>query len=82
MPDSLDVVVTAVATKLMAATSTNTVEVLESVLADLVARTIVAPRQLPVGALTALIGVPLAVAAMPFIPHNYHRRAISSPAKA
>lgn len=37
MPDSLDVVVTAVATKLMAATSTNTVEVLESVLADLVA---------------------------------------------
>ncbi len=29
------------------------------VLADLLARTIVAPRQLPVGALTALIGVPL-----------------------
>jgi iron complex transport system permease protein len=29
------------------------------VIADLLARTIVAPRQLPVGALTALIGVPL-----------------------
>jgi len=29
------------------------------VLADLAARTVVAPRQLPVGALTALIGVPL-----------------------
>jgi iron complex transport system permease protein len=29
------------------------------VMADLLARTIVAPRQLPVGALTALIGVPL-----------------------
>jgi iron complex transport system permease protein len=29
------------------------------VVADLLARTIVAPRQLPVGALTALIGVPL-----------------------
>jgi iron complex transport system permease protein len=29
------------------------------VLADLLARTLVAPRQLPVGALTALIGVPL-----------------------
>ncbi len=29
------------------------------VCADLAARTIVAPRQLPVGALTALIGVPL-----------------------
>jgi iron complex transport system permease protein len=29
------------------------------VVADLAARTIVAPRQLPVGALTALIGVPL-----------------------
>jgi iron complex transport system permease protein len=28
------------------------------VVADLLARTIVAPRQLPVGALTALIGVP------------------------
>jgi iron complex transport system permease protein len=28
-------------------------------LADLAARTVVAPRQLPVGALTALIGVPL-----------------------
>lgn len=36
MPNSLDVVVTAVATKLMAATSTNTVDVLEAVLADLV----------------------------------------------
>lgn len=29
------------------------------VLADLLARTVIAPRQLPVGALTALIGVPL-----------------------
>jgi iron complex transport system permease protein len=29
------------------------------VVADLAARTVVAPRQLPVGALTALIGVPL-----------------------
>ena len=29
------------------------------VVADLLARTIVAPRQLPVGALTALLGVPL-----------------------
>jgi iron complex transport system permease protein len=29
------------------------------VVADLLARTIAAPRQLPVGALTALIGVPL-----------------------
>jgi iron complex transport system permease protein len=29
------------------------------VVADLLARTVVAPRQLPVGALTALIGVPL-----------------------
>jgi iron complex transport system permease protein len=29
------------------------------VLADLAARTVVAPRQLPVGALTALVGVPL-----------------------
>ncbi|HEU4530666.1 MAG TPA: iron ABC transporter permease, partial [Steroidobacteraceae bacterium] len=29
------------------------------VLADLLARTLIAPRQLPVGALTALIGVPL-----------------------
>jgi iron complex transport system permease protein len=29
------------------------------VTADLAARTVVAPRQLPVGALTALIGVPL-----------------------
>ncbi len=29
------------------------------VLADLVARTIIAPRQLPVGAITAIIGVPL-----------------------
>jgi iron complex transport system permease protein len=28
------------------------------VLADLAARTVVAPRQLPVGALTALLGVP------------------------
>jgi len=28
-------------------------------LADLVARTAMAPRQLPVGALTALVGVPL-----------------------
>jgi iron complex transport system permease protein len=28
-------------------------------LADLAARTVVAPRQLPVGALTALVGVPL-----------------------
>jgi iron complex transport system permease protein len=34
------------------------------VLADLLARTIVAPRQLPVGALTALIGVPLFLALM------------------
>ena len=29
------------------------------VIADLVARTVLAPRQLPVGALTALVGVPL-----------------------
>jgi iron complex transport system permease protein len=29
------------------------------VVADLAARTMLAPRQLPVGALTALIGVPL-----------------------
>jgi iron complex transport system permease protein len=29
------------------------------VLADLLARTLIAPRQLPVGALTAMIGVPL-----------------------
>jgi iron complex transport system permease protein len=29
------------------------------VVADLAARTVVAPRQLPVGALTALIGVPV-----------------------
>jgi iron complex transport system permease protein len=28
-------------------------------LADLLARTVLAPRQLPVGALTALVGVPL-----------------------
>ena len=34
------------------------------VVADLLARTIVAPRQLPVGALTALIGVPLFLALM------------------
>jgi iron complex transport system permease protein len=34
------------------------------VVADLLARTIVAPRQLPVGALTALIGVPLFLAMM------------------
>jgi iron complex transport system permease protein len=27
--------------------------------ADLAARTLIAPRQLPVGALTALVGVPL-----------------------
>lgn len=32
------------------------------VLADLLARTLIAPRQLPVGALTALIGVPLFLA--------------------
>ncbi len=36
MADNLDVVVTAAATKLMAATAANTVEVLEAVLADLV----------------------------------------------
>ncbi|MFN8102682.1 MAG: bifunctional diguanylate cyclase/phosphodiesterase [Mycobacterium sp.] len=36
MSDSLELVVTSTATKLMAATSTNTAEVLESVLADLV----------------------------------------------
>lgn len=36
MADNLDVVVTSTATKLMAATSKNTVEVLEAVLADLV----------------------------------------------
>ena len=36
MTDSLDVVVTAVATKLMAANATNAAEVFESVLADLV----------------------------------------------
>ena len=29
------------------------------VIADTLARTVIAPRQLPVGALTALIGVPL-----------------------
>ena len=29
------------------------------VIADLVARTIIAPRQVPVGAITAVIGVPL-----------------------
>ena len=29
------------------------------VLADLLARSVIAPRQLPVGALTAVIGVPL-----------------------
>jgi iron complex transport system permease protein len=34
------------------------------VTADLLARTVVAPRQLPVGALTALIGVPLFLAMM------------------
>ncbi len=34
------------------------------VVADLLARTIVAPRQLPVGALTALIGVPLFLSMM------------------
>lgn len=34
------------------------------VVADLLARTIVAPRQLPVGALTALVGVPLFLALM------------------
>jgi iron complex transport system permease protein len=34
------------------------------VLADLLARTAIAPRQLPVGALTALIGVPLFLALM------------------
>jgi iron complex transport system permease protein len=34
------------------------------VLADLLARTLIAPRQLPVGALTALIGVPLFLALM------------------
>lgn len=34
------------------------------VLADLLARTIFAPRQLPVGALTALVGVPLFLALM------------------
>ncbi|HEY4645996.1 MAG TPA: iron ABC transporter permease [Steroidobacteraceae bacterium] len=34
------------------------------VLADLLARTVIAPRQLPVGALTALIGVPLFLALM------------------
>jgi len=34
------------------------------VVADLLARTVVAPRQLPVGALTALIGVPLFLALM------------------
>jgi len=31
-------------------------------LADLLARTVLAPRQLPVGALTALVGVPLFLA--------------------
>jgi len=34
------------------------------VLADLAARTLIAPRQLPVGALTALVGVPLFLALM------------------
>jgi iron complex transport system permease protein len=32
--------------------------------ADLAARTLIAPRQLPVGALTALVGVPLFLALM------------------
>jgi len=34
------------------------------VLADTLARVVLAPRQLPVGALTALIGVPLFLALM------------------
>ena len=34
------------------------------VIADLVARTVLAPRQLPVGALTAIVGVPLFLALM------------------
>jgi len=33
-------------------------------LADLLARTLLAPRQLPVGALTAIVGVPLFLALM------------------
>ncbi len=40
------------------------------VVADLLARTIVAPRQLPVGALTALIGVPLFLLLMRRQPSN------------
>jgi iron complex transport system permease protein len=40
------------------------------VIADLLARTIVAPRQLPVGALTALIGVPLFLLLMRRQPSN------------
>jgi iron complex transport system permease protein len=34
------------------------------VIADLVARTVLAPQQLPVGALTAVVGVPLFLALM------------------
>ena len=40
------------------------------VVADLLARTIVAPRQLPVGALTALIGVPLFLVLMRRAPSH------------
>jgi iron complex transport system permease protein len=41
------------------------------VLADTLARTVLAPRQLPVGALTALIGVPLFLALL-----NYNRQGL------
>lgn len=44
------------------------------VIADTLARTLIAPRQLPVGALTAAIGVPLFLLIMHRGGHRYHYR--------